>query len=148
MIIRHGVGCLLRYYRLSSAIGCEYGGRPNRAECSLKGIYVPPMPSTTIGGITAPTTQRYDADLLPPFSPFVPLKGVQGVGGSENPTLVVRTSGAERQGGFCRPAGWPFVPLKGCRGLDGRRIRRCSLEPQERSDKAASADRPDGRLSP
>ena len=62
---------------------------------------------------------------------------------------LIRTSGAKRQGGFCRPAGRPFVPLEGgAGGWEGRRIRRCSSELPERSDKAASADRPEGRLSP
>ena len=46
-----------------------------------------------------------------------PWKGVQGLGRSENPTLFIRTSGAKRQGGFCRPAGRPFVPLEGGAGV-------------------------------
>ena len=33
-----------------------------------------------------------------------------------HPTLFIRTSGAKRQGGFCRPAGRPFVPLEGGAG--------------------------------
>ena len=44
-------------------------------------------------------------------------RGCRGLGRSENPTLFIRTSGAKRQGGFCRPAGRPFVPLEGGAGV-------------------------------
>ena len=43
-------------------------------------------------------------------------RGCRGLGRSENPTLFIRTSGAKRQGGFCRPAGRPFVPMEGGAG--------------------------------
>ena len=141
---------------------CEYGGRVSRTECCLKGIYMPPIASKAIGGITTPTRPHYKTDWLPPFlhSPpkresegsvngilyqvtgrkctrldedhrigllptgrkavYPPERGCRGLGRSENPTLVARTTGAERQGGFCRPAERPFIPLKGGAGGLGR----------------------------
>ena len=62
---------------------------------------------------------------------------------------LIRTSGAKRQGGFCRPAGRPFVPMEGGAGGLGRSENpTLFIRTSGRSDKAASADRPEGRLSP
>ena len=64
-----------------------------------------------------------------PEAVYPPERGCRGLGRSENRTLVARTTGAERQGGFCRPAERPFIPLKGgAGGWEGRRIRCCPLE--------------------
>lgn len=64
-----------------------------------------------------------------PEAVYPPERGYRGLGRSANRTLVARTTGAERQGGFCRPAERPFIPLKGgAGGWEGRRIRRWSSE--------------------
>ena len=109
----------------------------NRAECSLKGFYMPPILSENIGGITTPTTPRHNTGLLPPFlhsiqngnmkatgmeSPIRVLVGSAHVWTNTHWIRILRTS---------RTADRPkavYLPDRGCRGLRSRRIRRCSSE--------------------
>ena len=131
---------------------CEYGGRVSRTECCLKGIYMPPIASKAIGGITTPTRPHYKTDWLPPFLHSPPKResegGVNGILYQVTGRKCTRLDEDHRIG--LLPTGRrPFIPLKGgAGGWEGRRIRRWSLEPQERSDKAASADRPEAVYPP
>lgn len=111
---------------------CEYGGRVSRTECCLKGIYMPPIASKAIGGITTPTRPHYKTDWLPPFLHSPPKRESEG---SVNGILYQVTGkkctrlDEDHRIGLLPTGRRPFIPLKGgAGGWEGRRIRRWSSE--------------------